>query len=143
MWAWFNTPPTPELPAPAFIPGWCNGNAGHVFLWTIADRVLGDPSYRDLARRAAWGMIEQPSAFNNLCCGATGCAYALLNLYRHTNDRSWLAHARRYADRVATVPDPPPEHPTDVNSLYKGEIGMMVLLDDLADPERARMPLFE
>jgi hypothetical protein len=37
----------------------------------------------------------------------------------------------------------PPEHPTDVDSLYKGDIGPMILLDELADPLRARMPLVE
>jgi serine/threonine-protein kinase len=143
VWSWFNTPPQAGVGAPAFMPGWCNGNAGHVFLWTLAHRVLGDETHLELARRAAWGMLEQPTAFHNLCCGATGCAYATLNLYRHTGDRAWLMFTRRYADRVATVPDAPPQHSTDVDSLYKGEIGMMVLLDDLADPDRARMPLLE
>lgn len=126
-----------------FMPGWCNGNAGHVFLWTQAHKVLGEAKYLDLARKAAWGVWEQPSHFNNLCCGATGCAYAMLNLYRSTGDKDWLLRARQYAHRVVMGEELPTEHETDVNSLYKGEIGEMVLLDDLVDPESARMPLFE
>ncbi|HET9943636.1 MAG TPA: lanthionine synthetase LanC family protein, partial [Terriglobia bacterium] len=126
-----------------FMPGWCNGNAGHVFLWTLASDVLKQPEYLDLARRAGWGLWEQPSQFNNLCCGAGGCAYAMLNLYRHTGDRDWLSRGRQLAHRVVIGEEPPSEHPTDVNSLYKGEIGQIVLLDDLANPESARMPLFE
>jgi serine/threonine-protein kinase len=126
-----------------FMPGWCNGNAGHVFLWTEAYKVFGEQRYLELARKAAWGVWEQPSSFNNLCCGATGSAYAMLNLYRVTEDKDWLMRARQYAHRVVTTEEPPSEHETDVNSLYKGEIGAMVLLDDLVDPKAARMPLFE
>jgi serine/threonine protein kinase len=142
LWPWFNTSEK-DRNETGYMPGWCNGNAGHVFLWTLAHQVLLDPRYLDLARKAAWGVVEQRVHFNNLCCGAAGCAYAMLALYRRTADETWLKHARRFADRVATIPDIPPEHPTDVDSLYKGDIGPMVLLDDLSDPMRARMPLFE
>lgn len=126
-----------------FMPGWCNGNAGHVFLWTQAHDFFQKAEYLELARRAAWGVWEQPSPFNNLCCGSGGCAYALLNLYRVSGNKDWLARARQFGHRVATGEEPPTEHESDVNSLFKGEIGSMVLLDDLAFPETARMPLFE
>jgi serine/threonine protein kinase len=142
FWPWFNSRSEGRSES-GYMPGWCNGNAGHVLLWTLAHEVFNEPRYLDLARKAGWGVVEQRVHFNNLCCGATGCAYAMLALYRRTGDATWLTHARRFADRVATIPDMPPEHPTDVDSLYKGDIGPMILLDELADPLRARMPLVE
>jgi serine/threonine-protein kinase len=143
LWPWFNQAADTTTTDSGYMPGWCNGNAGHVFLWTLAHKVFGDPYYRALGEQAAWGIVEQRTHFNNVCCGAAGCAYAMLSLYRATGDDAWLKQARRYADRVATIPDPPSERATDVNSLYKGEIGAIVLLDDMGAPEQSRMPLFE
>ena len=97
----------------------------------------------ELARKAAWGVREQTIHFNNLCCGAGGCAYALLNFYRHAGDKDWLTRARQLGHRAATTKEPMSENETDINSLYKGDVGLMVLLDDLANPATARMPLFE
>ncbi len=126
-----------------FVPGWCNGSAGHVFLWTLAHKVWARPNHLDLARKAAWGLCDQTIHFNQLCCGAGGCAYALLDLYRHTEEKDWFARARQFGQRVATTKEPAAAFETDVNSLYKGDIGTMVLLDDLARPATARMPLFD
>ena len=125
------------------VPGWCNGSAGHVFLWTLAGQIFSRPEFSNLARKAAWGMLEQPIHFNNICCGAGGCAYALLDLYRFTDDQQWLTRARQLGHRAATTKEPPSEHVTDGNSLFKGDIGLMVLLDDLAHPATARMPLVQ
>jgi serine/threonine-protein kinase len=145
VWRWHNAKHTELTPGdPGLMPGWCNGNAGHVFLWTLAHQLFDESRYLDLARRAAWGAWELGAQFNNVCCGAAGCAYAMLNLYRRTGDREWLARAQAFGHRVATQPDAPrPDNPGDVHSLYKGDVGLMLLLDDLEEPERARMPLFE
>lgn len=143
IWPWQNQQAGESSGENGFMPGWCNGSAGHVYLWTLAHKLFGQPSYLDMARKAAWGVWEQPCSFNNLCCGATGCAYAQLNFYQHTGEKDWLARARQFGLRAATTEEPPSENETDINSLYKGKIGTMVLLNDLAHPATARMPLFE
>jgi serine/threonine-protein kinase len=144
VWRWHNARHRDVPPSDSgLMPGWCNGNAGHVFLWTAAHDVWGETLHLDLARRAAWGVWEQGAHFNNVCCGAAGCAYAMLNLFRHTGDREWRARADHFGHRVATHPDAPTGNPGEVHSLYKGDVGLMLLLHDLDDPEWARMPLFE
>jgi serine/threonine-protein kinase len=144
VWRWFNARDAKVQEGdPGLMPGWCNGNAGHVHLWTTAHETYADPRYLELATKAAWGMWEQPVNFNNVCCGAAGCAYAMLNMHRHTCDKDWLTRARHYAHRVATHPDRPSDNPGDVHSLYKGDVGLMLLLDEIEDPAFARMPLFE
>ena len=79
--------------------GWCNGACGYVFLWTLAHRLLGDPRYLELAQGAAWRSWDAPEQNVTLCCGLAGRAYALLNLYRHTNETVWLDRARDLAAR--------------------------------------------
>ena len=74
------------------MPGWCNGSAGQVFLWTAAHQALGENRYLELAEGAAWHVWEKPTVIGNLCCGMAGQSYALLNLYRHP--RRDLAAAR-------------------------------------------------
>lgn len=144
VWRWHNDQQR-SVPDgdPGLMPGWCNGNAGHVHLWTTAHAIFGESRYLDLGRKAAWGAWEQPVNFHNVCCGAAGCVYAMLDVYRHTRDEEWLTRARQYGQRIATHPDMPPDNPSDIHSLYKGDVGLMVLLDELADPDCARMPLFE
>ena len=119
---------------------WCNGAAGHVSLWTLAERLLGESSYGRLAQGAAWTAWESPDTTADLCCGLAGRAYAQLSLYRHTGDPAWLSRARRLAARAA-------HHvrgnlqPRD--SLYHGELGVAVLIADLDRPDCGGMPLYE
>ena len=120
---------------------WCNGAAGHVFLWTLAHQVFGMQRYLRLAQEAAWGAFQQQTpALNDLCCGLGGRAYALLCLYRHTGHAAWLARARRLGElavqRIGTTT-------LRRHSLYKGEVGVALLAADLLAPQHARMPLFE
>ena len=76
---------------------------------------------------------------SDLCCGSAGRAYALLNLYKHTGLTEWLSHARRLANHAASVR----EEAQRPNSLWKGELGVAVLIADLESPENAQMPFFE
>ena len=121
------------------IPGWCNGSAGFVFLWTAAYDALGDERFLRLAEEAATHTAEEPLFTADLCCGSAGRAYALLNLYRHTGAKEWLSHARRMANHAATYTG----EQQRANSLWKGELGIAVLVADLESPEEARMPFFE
>jgi eukaryotic-like serine/threonine-protein kinase len=125
---------------PLTMSGWCNGACGYVFLWTLAHRMLGDPRYLELAHGAAWRSWDAPEQIVTLCCGLAGRAYALLNLYRHTNEAVWLERAHDLALRAARVGNISKEYP---HSLYKGEFGLAVLAADLEEPNEATMPFFE
>jgi len=123
----------------ATMPGWCNGSAGHLFLWTQAAEMLHEPRWRDLAERTAWNTWESPDTVSSLCCGLAGRAYALLSLWRKGGGPEWLKRARTLANRAARM-NLDTETP---DSLYKGAMGVAALAADLARPEQAAMPLFE
>ncbi len=122
------------------MPGWCNGSAGYVFLWTLAHRMLGDPRYAALAEGAAWNTWEDLNRSASLCCGLAGRAYALLSFHRHGGGPEWLERARGLAERAALETPRQTEPP---HSLYKGELGVAVLIADLSRPEAAVFPFFE
>lgn len=122
-------------------PGWCHGSAGWALLWCQAARTLRDPELLTLAERAGRHALAQPSTTNaSLCCGLAGEAYALLALHRATGEETWRLEAERQA-RKAIVPGVA----ADVrNSLYKGDLGVAVLIEELhGDPAVARLPAFE
>jgi serine/threonine-protein kinase len=120
--------------------GWCNGAAGYVSLWTLADQLLGGDEFGRLALAAAWTAYEDDGDGLSLCCGLAGRAYALLNIYRHGGGDAWLARARNLADRAAACA----RHETAPReSLYNGELGVAVLAADLEDPAHSCMPLYE
>ncbi|MFL6246584.1 MAG: lanthionine synthetase LanC family protein [Thermoanaerobaculia bacterium] len=121
------------------IPGWCNGSAGHAFTFTLAHRILGDERWLQLAELAAWNNWDEPRGVASLCCGTAGRAYALLDLYQHTGDSAWLARARELANHAAGVAQTTSQR---TNALWKGELGVAVLIADLESPENARMPFF-
>lgn len=121
------------------MPGWCNGAAGHVFVWTAAADALRDPQWLTLARDAAWNAWEEPLHHADLCCGSAGRAYALLDLYQHTGEREWLARACHLANHAASIARTTSQR---AHALWKGELGVAVLLADLERPEEARMPFF-
>ncbi|RJL33416.1 lanthionine synthetase LanC family protein [Bailinhaonella thermotolerans] len=119
--------------------GWCNGSAGHLFLWIGAHRLTGDETHLTLAERAAWNVWEEPYLADNLCCGLAGAAYALAALHRATGDAQWAVNARELGNRAIEET----RRSGYPHSLYKGPPGVAVLAADLLDPARAAMPLFE
>jgi eukaryotic-like serine/threonine-protein kinase len=131
---------TVDGPAHSMMPGWCNGSAGQVFLFTLAHRLLGDERWLQLAEPCAWNTWDEPRGIADLCCGTAGRAYALLNLYKHTGATEWLSRARQLANHAASAAT---ATAASVNALWKGELGVAVLIADLASPENARMPFFE
>lgn len=124
-------------PIPA---GWCNGTAGYVSLWTLAFSLTGVDSYVRLAQAAAWAAYEDQAGAGDLCCGLAGRAYAMLSLYRHVGGDLWLARAHDLADRAATSIQRVTQRR---DSLYKGEVGVALLVADLEEPSHACVPLFE
>ena len=124
---------------PMYTSGWCNGSAGYVFLWTEAFRHLQDPKYLILAERAAWNSWEEPYVADSLCCGLAGVAYGLLALYRTSGNRRWWLNAQELGRRALkeTGLSPFPD------SLYKGTLGVALLVADLDRPHAAAMPMFE
>jgi serine/threonine-protein kinase len=64
----------------------------------------------------------------------------MLNLYRHTGDGAWLDRARALAEDAARTIG---RWSLRRDSLYKGEIGVALLLADLERPELSCMPLFD
>ena len=118
------------------------------------------------------GVAANPAAFQstatcipNSCgvaCGCThitnpclGCTIAItypcathttitvcanLSHYRHTGATEWLSRARQLANHAASVAATTAQRP---NSLWKGELGVAVLIADLASPENAALPFFE
>ena len=124
----------------SIMPGWCNGSAGPVFLFTLAHRLLGHPEWLRLAELAAWNNWDAPRTATTLCCGTAGRAYALLAFYKHTGLAEWLSRARALANHAASRAVATSQRR---NSLWKGELGVAVLVADLASPENARMPFFE
>jgi predicted Ser/Thr protein kinase len=129
-----------DRPLSSAMPGWCNGSAGQVFLFTLAHRLLGDERWLKLAELAAWNNWDEPRGVTSLCCGSAGRAYALLNLYKHTGETAWLSRACQLANYTAAAAASTSQR---TNSLWKGELGVAVLIADLASPENARMPFFE
>lgn len=130
---------------PIYMPGWCNGTTGYLFLWSLAYDLLGDEAYMQLAEKAAWNIWEDPAQSANLCCGLAGRGYALLHWYKCTGDNLWLDRSHILTNRAATnIRAKPVDTDTGFeHSLYKGEVGIAALLSDLAYPKLAAFPFFE
>jgi eukaryotic-like serine/threonine-protein kinase len=126
----------------ASMPGWCNGSAGIAHLACAARAALGDNRLLETAEAAAWHAWEAGDGPVDLCCGHAGRAFALLDVHRGTQDPAWLARARVLAERaVKSAPAMrSSEHPR--HSLYKGELGLALLIADLDQPTNAAMPMF-
>lgn len=122
-----------------YLNSWCNGAPGYVFLWNAAHERFGEDRYAALAHGAAMHTWERRDGHGTLCCGSAGRAYALLNQHRHSGDGTWLERARAMGDLERRASFAPEMR----DSLYKGELGSVVLAADLDAPARARMPFFE
>ncbi len=147
---WPRTFPHQKLTG-TYMSGWCNGSAGYIHLWTLAQRFYGDELYGRLAEQAAWNVWETGSSTAILCCGLAGKAYGLLNLYKHSGERVWLTRAHTLAQQaVLKVQDSIPHTialhnhlEPHAESLYYGSPGVALLAADMTRPEEAYMPFFE
>lgn len=135
----------PDLDHRSYMNGWCNGSAGHLYLWTLAHRMFGVDEHAALAEQVAWNVWEERGSIPTLCCGLGGQAYALLKYYQHTGDRRWLVKAQHLASMAAEEclkEQAVPWEPYRM-SLFKGEVGVAVLAADISRPEGASMPFFD
>ena len=129
-----------EPTTPAYAPGWCSGSAGFVMLWLAAFNRLQDEHYKDLALGAGWHVWEHPDDSPNLCCGLAGRALALLNLYKALGDEQWLDRAIRLIESADCKKI---HEPGARNSLFRGDLGVILLAMELERPSMSVMPLFE
>jgi serine/threonine-protein kinase len=125
--------------------GWCSGSAGFVFLWSLAHRLLRDPRWLALAEGAGRDACHPRDEGHSLCCGLAGKAYSQLCLYKHTGYQRWLKAASDMASTAALKTGimknaRSQELPF---SLYKGDIGVAVLVAELKRPDSSAMPFFE
>ena len=122
-------------------PGWCNGSAGHIFLWVLLYKYFKDDKYLSIAEQLSNELFLQAPGHNgNLCCGTAGNAYAMLSLYNVTGDKRYLIEVQRLKQVILKNISSPLLYN---NSLYKGEVGLGILFCESAIPGLARMPLFE
>jgi serine/threonine protein kinase len=125
--------------------GWCNGSAGFVFLWGLAHRLLHDAKWISLARAAGFDAWQAREEGPSLCCGLAGKAYSQISLYKQTGERDWLNNAANMAARALRNTELI-THSKETRislSLYKGDVGLAVLLAELEFPDSAAMPFFE
>jgi serine/threonine protein kinase len=105
-----------------FMPGWCNGVAGHLLMWTRTWQISGDPDDREMMERIAWGVMESRTALGNVCCGVAGQAIALASFAASTRDPTWRKRGSEFLDGLK------PRWPKDDNpqSLFRGELGLLL-----------------
>lgn len=121
--------------------GWCNGSAGHIFLWSLLYKYFKEEKYLSIAVRTANTLRKDTdNRINNLCCGMAGEAYAFLNLYRLSKEKQWLITAQQIARKIMSQISLPALRS---NSLYKGDPGLALLFCEMEMPERSQMPMFE
>lgn len=123
--------------------GWCHGSSGYVHLWLLANCMFDDQIYFDMAIKAGehiWKHSKNTfSSIGQLCCGLAGQSYSFLELYKYTSDIKWLKRAKILGYKSERLAKSSHHLP---NSLYKGEIGIALLLADLDNPNEACMPMF-
>jgi serine/threonine-protein kinase len=118
---------------------WCNGAAGVVPLYIVAERVLREPAYLIAAERFGQAAIESSNSLGSLCCGATGPGFAALGLFRATGKKDWRAAADRCVHHARAARFP---HSME-HSLYKGPLGAALLELELQGPDDALLPLYD
>ena len=120
--------------------GWCHGSAGWAQLWALAWQVTGDLQLLGFAEDCAQDAVDASDGPASLCCGRAGQGFAALTLYRATGERRWLTAAHRVAaDAVRAAAD----EEAPAHQLFAGQLGVMLLVAELADPARAAMPVYE
>lgn len=120
---------------------WCHGTAGYALLWSLAQRILPDHDFAELAILAgehAWKASAPDTG--HLCCGAAGQGYAFLALHRLTGDGIYVDRAKQRLEHGISFVG---TRGMSTDSLYKGDLGLALLECELSEPSMAAMPIFE
>jgi serine/threonine-protein kinase len=125
-------------PQDHYMSGWCNGSAGLVFLWVLAHEVYKEARFLELAEKAARNAWESGERASTLCCGSAGSAYALLAMHRAVGDRVWLTRSEEMLERAIRHASAGVDC-----SLYKGNLGVALLAQEIEHPSWSAMPIFE
>lgn len=115
---------------------WCNGASGMLLTLISVQSTFGldlEKKIQQLANNVAHAKLHN----FNLCCGATGYAYALLEMYQHSKEKEWLHHATRLSSYAAGACNFASYRS---HSLFKGEIGTLLLMEDIQQPDLAVFP---
>jgi len=105
-----------------YMPGWCNGGAGFVELFTLAAGVFKKAEYLDIAEKIAIDVYSNESMAGDLCCGLAGRCYSLLGLYQATQNEAYYDHASRLLTKSKQVTSF-----MKTDSLFKGKFGLKLL----------------
>lgn len=125
---------------------WCNGTSGYLYLWTLASRLIPEKAeeYQTIAEQSAWNVWEDAHEFGDLCCGFAGRAYSLLHYYKYTQNKDWLLRSRILTQKAIDLMYESNYNASIINhSLYKGILGISLLVNELNNPSTSKMPLFE
>jgi serine/threonine-protein kinase len=120
-----------------FMPGWCNGVAGHLLMWTRLWQLSGVAEDREMMERVAWGVLESVTAMGNVCCGAAGQAIALACFASAAGDPSWRRRASAFIESLRPR-WPKDDHP---QSLFRGELGLLLARLE-CDSDTPRFPVW-
>lgn len=126
--------PTPDSPADGIRVQWCHGAPG------VVCALAGAPSHRRLdalllaAGELAWeaGPVRGGAG---LCHATAGNGWAFLKLNRRTQDRKWLARARRFAMHAI-------EQRQGERGLWSGDLGLALYLRACIEADE-RWPLLD
>jgi len=112
--------PTPGSPADGIRVQWCHGAPG------VVCALAGAPSHRrlDALLLAAGELVWEAGPVrggSGLCHATAGNGWAFLKLNRRTQDRKWLARARRFAMHAI-------EQRRGERGLWSGDLGLALFL---------------
>jgi len=123
----------------SFVEGWCNGSAGHAMVFSLAYEIFNREEFAQAAIAAAEDAYASTTTLGTLCCGLAGTGYSCLAIHRITGDADWISRAEACAYRASKCTSDSFYR----DSLYKGAVGVALLIQDLKETAFAAMPVFE
>ena len=105
---------------------WSHGSPGIGLVFLLAYELLKGPSYYEIALQCGTTTIAYGDFRNNVtqCIGLSGCGELFVELYRVTQDTSWLENANVFAEMAIGYREELPEGdawPTDEPGLYSAD----------------------